>query len=313
MTSVTLPASDAITPKSVAIETVGLSKQYGDTLALVDVTLKVEHGRIFALCGTNGAGKTTLMRLLLNLEAPTAGSARVCHLDTQCEGPRVRAHVGYMLEPGPARPGTTGQHLMTQAAAYFIRWDQDYAGRLCRAIDLDPGRPMASLSAGVRRRWQLVLALAHRPPLLLLDEPTDKLDPVARQAAWTLLAEHLADTPTTVLMATHHVHETERLIDDVGILRSGRLVHQGERDALGAVVARYRVELPAEWTPPATLDAAGLVRPVTTQSRVQQWTLVGQRKQLVSHFTASGARVCDITAVPLDEAVHALLTTEALE
>ena len=168
--------------------------------------------------------------------------------------------------------------LLRHAAAFYPAWDPAYADHLARALGVRPHRRVGALSKGETRRLQLVLALAHRPALLLLDEPTDGLDPVVRNRALALLAEHLADSPTTVLISTHHLHELESLADHVGVLRDGRLVAQMPRDELQRTVRRYRVEVPEGWEAPR--GAAG-DRAAALQRRARRaWTLVGEERDV---------------------------------
>src|SRR5689334_1654463 len=124
--------------------------------------------------------------------------------------------------------------LLEHVAAFYPSWDSAYAEHLVKALDIRLDRRTGSLSKGQARRVQLVMAMAHRPPLLLLDEPTEGLDPVARRQLLTLVSEHLSDSPTTMIIATHHVHEVENLADHVGALNAGNLVAQMSRDELDA-------------------------------------------------------------------------------
>jgi ABC-2 type transport system ATP-binding protein len=153
-----------------------------------------------------------------------------------------------------------------------------------------------------------VVALAHRPPLLLLDEPTDGLDPLVRRRVLTLLAEHLADCPTTVVITTHHIHEVESLADHVGVLRGGRLAGQMTRDELQRTVRRYRIELPEGWEAPRDLVVAGPRRGRTP--REVQWTVVGNEPEVRERLTSAGARVHEVSTLPLEEAALALLPEE---
>ena len=159
------------------------------------------------------------MKVLLNLERPDAGRSEVFGLDTASRGPEVRAQVGYVPERHEHDyPWMTCGRLIQHVAAYYPAWDHAYAAHLSDVFGVRPRRKVGTLSKGEARRLQFVLALAHRPPLLLLDEPADGLDPVIRNRAFAQLAEHLADSPTTVLIATHHIHEVESLADHVGVL-----------------------------------------------------------------------------------------------
>lgn len=293
-----------------AVTTRGLSKRYAGEPALDGVDLQVPEGAVYVLAGANGAGKSTTLKVLMNLEVPDAGTARVFGLDTVQRAPDARAQIGYLPEHHEAGYGwMTCGRLLRHAAAYYPAWDAPYADRLVHALDLRPHRKAGTLSKGESRRLQLALALAHRPPLLLLDEPTDGLDPVVRNRTLALLAEHLADTPTTVLISTHQVHEVESLADHVGVLRSGRLVAQMPRDELQRTVRRYRMEVPEGWGAPPDLAAAGLRR--SSAGREVQWTLMGEEREVTERLGSSGARVREATSLSLEDAVLALLSEES--
>ena len=289
-----------------AVATRGLSKSYGGERALDRVELRVPEGAVYVLIGANGAGKSTTLKVLMNLERPDAGSAEVFGLDTGRRGPEVRAQIGYVPERHDVgNRWMTGARLLRHVSAYYPSWDHAYAEHLARALDVRLHRRVGTLSKGEGRRLQLVLALAHRPPLLLLDEPTDGLDPVVRSRALTLLTEHLADSPTTVVMSTHHVHEVEKLADHVGVLRGGQLVAQMPRDQLRRTVRRYRVELPDGWTPPADLAVSAARR-----GREAQWTVQGEQDAVTERLAAAGARVHDVSALALEDATLAFLADE---
>ena len=292
-----------------AVSTHDLSKRYGGETALDRVDLRVPDGAVYVLVGANGAGKSTTLKMLLNLERPDAGTAEVFGMDTARQGPQVRAQIGYVPERHtPGYPWMTCGRLLRHAAAYYPAWDHAYADELSRALDLRLARRVGALSKGETRRLQLVLALAHRPALLLLDEPTDGLDPVVRQRTLALLAEHMGETPTTVLVSTHHVHEMENLADHVGVLRNGRLVAQLSRDDLKRTVRRYQVEIPDGWELPAELRVVGPRR--SRPGREAQWTLMGEERDVTERLARSGASVRDVTTLPLDDAALAFLSEE---
>lgn len=288
-----------------AVATHALSKRYGSELALDDVNVRVPDGAVYVLVGANGAGKSTTLKVLMNLERADAGTAEILGLDSVRRGPEARAQVGYVPERQEhAYRWMTCGALLEHVAAYYPAWDQVYADRLCLAFELRPHRKVATLSKGESRRLQLVLALAHRPPVLLLDEPTDGLDPVVRKRTLSLLAEHLADTPTTILMSSHRIHELESLADHVGVLRNGRLVAQLSRDELRHTVGRYLVEVPAGWQASRELQAAGAP---SNSGRQAQWTLVGDQRELIDRLTLAGALVREVQPLALEDATLALL------
>ena len=289
-----------------AVATYGLSKRYGRESALDHVDLRVPDGAVYVLVGANGAGKSTLFKVLMNLERANAGTAEVFGLDTGRKGPEVRAQVGYVPErqDAPYRSMTCAR-LLQHAAAFYPEWDHTYANHLIRALGVRPERRVAGLSKGETRRLQLVLALAYRPPLLLLDEPTEGLDPVVRRRALALLAEHLADAPTTVLISTHHISEMESLADHVGVLRDGRLVAQMPREDLQRTVRSYHLEVPDGWAAPRELQTAALQR--SSAGRDVRCTLVGEEREVTRRLAATGARVRQVSKLPLEDAALAFL------
>ena len=295
---------------ALAVETKNLSKSYGKLPALDRVDFQVPDGSVYVLVGANGAGKSTTFKILLNLERPDSGTASVFGLDTVANGPQARAQIGYVPErhDPPYRWMTCGR-LLQHCAVYYPSWDTKYADHLTKSFDIRMDRKSGSLSKGEGRRLQLVMALAHRPPLLVLDEPTEGLDPLARQRLLTVVSEHLADSPTTIVIATHHVHEVENLADHIGALHEGRLVAQMSRDELQRDVRRYQLELPETWKAPDGL-AAAQVR-TSANKRDAQMTIIGDEMEITERLAGSGAQVRNAQRLTFEEAALALLSGEA--
>ena len=292
-----------------AVTTHALSMRYGKQTALDAVDLRVPEGAVYVLIGANGAGKSSAMKVLLNLQRPHEGRAEVFGLDTIADGPRVRAQVGYIPEAQEHDyKWLTCGRLIQHVATHYPAWDHAYAARLIELFGVRPERKAGTLSKGENRRLQFVLALAHRPPLLLLDEPTDGLDPMVRNRTLAHLAEHLADTPTTVVIATHHIHEVESLADHVGVLNAGKLVAQMSRDDLRRTVRRYRVEVAEGWEAPSALRTPTLRR--SPGGREAQWTLIGEERDVVARLAAAGATVREVTPLGLEDAALAFLSEE---
>ena len=289
-----------------AAVTEGLAKRYGREVALGGVDLQVPQGAVFVLAGANGAGKSTLLRTFLNLVRADAGRVEVLGMNPRRQGPEVRARIGYVPESiDTGHRWMQVGRLLEHHATYFPSWDPDYAKRLVRALEIRPERRIAHLSKGQTRRVQLVMALAHRPSLLLLDEPTDGLDPVARDEVLGLVSEHLADTGCTILVSTHLVYELERLADHLGVMSGGRLVAQVRRDELHRKLRLYRAEGPEGWVGPPDLNGAVLRR--RGSGREIQWTVWGEEADIAGRIAGSGALVRDVQALSLDEAVISLL------
>jgi ABC-2 type transport system ATP-binding protein len=290
-----------------ALETRGVAKRYSaDAVALDALDLQVPAGAVYVLVGPNGAGKSTTLRVLLDLVRADRGTASVLGIDTAREPALARAQVGYVPEVVDTAYGwLTVRGLLKHHAAFYHAWDWAYADALCRRLGLRMDERFRALSKGGARRVALVTALAHRPPVLLLDEPTDGLDPLAREDFGALLVEHMADAPTTVLWSTHHVHDAERLADHVGVLRNGRLLLQSQVDAVRQGLRRYRAEVPDGWTGAPGLNGDVLVR--AHSGRQIDWTVWGDERDVAERLSASGATVREAGHLSLEDAALALL------
>jgi ABC-2 type transport system ATP-binding protein len=290
-----------------AVSTSALSKRYGSQTALNGLDLNVPEGAVYILVGPNGAGKTTLLRALLDLCRADSGQAQVLGLSTTQDGPAVRSQIGYV----PDHPDLifadykVGQ-VLRHHSVYFPAWDFEYADRLTSSLEIDLDSRCSTLSKGQARRVQLVQALAHRPALLLLDEPTDGLDPLVRDRVLGLVAEHLDTSPSTVLISTHLVHEVEGLGDHLGVLRNGHLVAQIERGELDRRLLVALGEVPDGWdlVPPFPVVAH------THRGREHAWTLWTDGEPIDDRLAATGITVRSVESLSLEGATRALLAME---
>lgn len=289
------------------VETRSLAKTYRATRALDGLDLTVPDGSVYLLVGPNGAGKTTTLKILLDLVRPSSGEALVFGRDPASEGAIVRAGIGYVPEGPPDGVGwmRVGRFLR-HMAAFRPTWDEEYAASLVRDLELDPNRKMGRLSKGQSRRVQIAAALAYRPPLLLLDEPAEGLDPVVRDRLNQILVRHISETRTTMLVSTHHIQEMERLADHMGVIRKGRLIAQQGKDHYGSMLRRYLFEPGKGWAQPADLESAVLHR--NGSGAEAAWTIWGDEERVRSRLSAAGASVRAVETIPLEEAAVALLT-----
>jgi beta-exotoxin I transport system ATP-binding protein len=206
-----------------ALETSLLSKSYGATRALVELDLRVEPGQVFGFLGPNGAGKTTTIRMLLGLQRPTSGAARVLGLDAQADGVEIHHRVGYLPGELALYPRLSGRQHLDWFARARGEPDLSLADELCERFAVVLDRPARELSKGNRQKLGLVLAFMHRPELLILDEPTSGLDPLMQDEFERLVRETVSEGKT-VFLSSHELDEVQRLADRVAIIRSGRLV-----------------------------------------------------------------------------------------
>ena len=267
------------------IRTHQLTKRYGRSRGITRLDLEVLPGEVFGYLGPNGAGKTTTIRLLLDLIRPTEGRAEVFGLDSHREGLAIRQRVGYL--PGELR--LYGSLSASELFAYFghlrKRPDGADAARIAEALDLDITREIRTLSHGNRQKVGLVQALMGRPELVILDEPTQGLDPFVQQSFYRLLEEARAEG-RTVFMSSHVLPEIERTCDRVGIVREGRLLAV-ERVADLKTREMRRLELRFGAPVPAEVFAAiPAIRELTVDGSVVTCSIVGSMDSL---FKAAAA------------------------
>jgi len=253
------PASDW----HAAVQVESVTKRFGSTLALDDVSLSVEPGRVLALLGPNGAGKTTLIRILTTLLVPDSGRATVAGLDVGRDATAIRGLIGLAGQFASVDELLTGRENLELVGllyhldrAAYRRRAQDALERMTLTSAGD--RPVKTYSGGMRRRLDLAASLIGRPPILFLDEPTTGLDPRTRNDLWQFIEELVAEG-TTVLLTTQHMDEAEHLADRIVVLDTGRVVAQGTadelKDQLGGDVLEIRVADPADLERAAALVA----------------------------------------------------------
>jgi ABC-2 type transport system ATP-binding protein len=234
-------------PPEIAVETEGLSKSYGDVVALHGVDLRAETGTVLGLLGPNGAGKTTAVRILTTLLQPDAGSARVAGLDVVRDAARVRARIGLAGQYAAVDENLTGfENLEMVGRLYHLgrRKARDRAHELLASFELSDagGRLVRTYSGGMRRRLDLAAALVARPPVLFLDEPTTGLDIRSRLALWEAI-EALVAEGTTVLLTTQYLDEADRLTNRIAVIDRGLVIAEGTPDELKDQVGGERLDI----------------------------------------------------------------------
>jgi len=286
------------------IEVEGLRKSYGRTEALSGVDFQIPKGGVALLVGPNGAGKTTLLKVLLDLLPREAGAIRVGSLDPAREGPRIRAVVGFL--PEEIRfpfERLRVREVLDLNRRFRPRWDPEYAEELARALELKVDRPWGKLSKGESRRVQLACALAHRPPFLLLDEPTDGLDPLGRERVLGLLAEHLAQSGATAVYCTHVLHEAQALADRLVVLADGRVRLEEDADVLRTNHRRIRFSLRESRAPSAPF----LLRDESREGPERRWVVRAQEEEIRTWAESHHLSLIDVEPVSLGDTALAYL------
>jgi ABC-2 type transport system ATP-binding protein len=205
------------------IQTSHLTKYYGKARGIIDLDLAVEKGEVFGYLGPNGAGKTTTIRALLGYLNPTSGSAQVLSRDAVRDAVPLRRRISYLPGELALYPNLTGEQTLRYFASLAGGVDWPYAKSLAARLDFDMSRKVGQLSSGNRKKLGLLQALMRRSELLILDEPTNGLDPLIQQIFYDLVRE-ARQAGQTVFLSSHILPEVERVCDRVGIIREGRLV-----------------------------------------------------------------------------------------
>jgi beta-exotoxin I transport system ATP-binding protein len=223
------------------IQTEKLTKSYGEHRGIVDVDLEVDEGEVFGFLGPNGAGKTTTIRTILDLIRPTSGRALVFGIDSSVDPVAIHRRVGYIPGEFTLYDRLTGRQTIEYFANLRGGVDATYQASLIERFDLDASRRFKEYSKGNKQKVGLIIALQHRPELLILDEPTSGLDPLVQQSFYELVREASAEG-RTVFLSSHILSEVERTCDRVAIIRDGGLVKVDRVEALRDL-AHHQIEL----------------------------------------------------------------------
>jgi ABC-2 type transport system ATP-binding protein len=201
-----------------------LTRRFGARAVLSSVTLEIPRGGVYGLVGANGAGKTTLIRHILGLLRAQEGSVRVFGRDPVADPVSVLSRIGYLSEENDLPHWMRVDELMRYSRAFYPGWDDAYADELRTRFALDPMAKIKTLSKGQKARAGLVVALAYRPELLVLDEPSSGLDPIVRRDILGAVLRTIADEGRTVLFSSHLLEEVEQVGDHVTMIREGKVV-----------------------------------------------------------------------------------------
>jgi ABC-2 type transport system ATP-binding protein len=209
-----------------------LTRRFGATTALDAVTLSMPRGAVYGLVGANGAGKTTLIKHILGLLRAESGSVRVFDLDPVADPVAVLSRIGYLSEENDLPGWMRVDELIRYSRAFYPDWDDAYAEELRRSFALDSAAKIRTLSKGQKARAGLLVALAHRPELLVLDEPSSGLDPIVRRDILGAVIRTIADEGRTVLFSSHLLEEVEEVADHVTMISGGRIALSAPLDAI---------------------------------------------------------------------------------
>jgi ABC-2 type transport system ATP-binding protein len=280
------------------VEIQRVTRTFSSKKAIDDLSLCVPRGGVFGLIGGNGAGKTTVIKHILGLLKAQTGSVRVFGLDPVQNPVGTLGRIGYLSEDRDLPDWMTVSELMRYTQAFFPAWDEAYAAELREAFDLDPNARIKTLSRGQRARAGLLAALAHRPELLVLDEPSSGLDPVVRRDILGAIIRTIADEGRTVLFSSHLLDEVERVADRVAIIHDGRILLTAPMDEIKESHRRMTLRFGQSHNRPPALVGA-----LSFEGKGSDWTYIcsGESSQLRRAAEALGATVMDDAPLTLDE------------
>jgi ABC-2 type transport system ATP-binding protein len=279
-----------------AIRLDGVSKAYR-FFELRDVTLRLAAGQILGLVGPNGAGKSTTMRILMAFVEQDGGDVEVLGYSMPRQQAVAKRDVGFVSdEMGLYSPETLAWH-MSFVAGIYPSWDQAYAEQLLNRFNLRAAQPVKGLSHGERIKAGLLLALARRPRLLVLDEPTTGLDPVARYEVLNELMEVIADERRAVLFSSHNTHDVEQISDQIAFMDRGQLIDTSDKETFLDRWRRMQLDVPEGGTVPLV---PGIVDLQTT-GRVAVATTNAYTPSLTTELQRAGATVREIQRMTLEE------------
>ena len=280
------------------VEVESLTRRFGAKLALDNVSLQIPRGIVLGLVGENGAGKTTLIKHLLGLLKAQQGRVSVFGKNPVDDPVGVLGQIGYLSEDRDMPDWMKVGELLRYSQAFYPNWDEVLAEELRQTFELNLSQKIKSLSRGQRARAGLLVALAHRPPLLVLDEPSSGLDPIVRRDILSAIIRTVADEGRNVLFSSHLLDEVERVADSVAMIHQGRIVLT---DSLDDVISRhYRLTLrfnKPQAVPPVLPGA------LSCRGERLEWTVVcnGELEQVKSEAESLGAQILEETNASLDE------------
>jgi len=275
-----------------------LTRRFDGKAALRDVTVRVPRGRVFGVVGENGAGKTTLIKHILGLFRAQAGSVSVFGKDPVRHPKEVLARIGYLSESPDFPEWMTVAQFMNYMAAFYPTWDRPYAARLLEMVNLDPRKKIRELSKGQQARVGLCAAQAHRPELLLLDEPSSGLDPVARNEILLAIIRTVVDEGRSVLLSSHLLDEVERVCDHLVFFSSGAVLLSESMEAVLEKHYLLSVRCPGK---PLWQSVPGVFKAREHNGEWQLWCYCGI-EPLVARLRQLGAEVLSQRRLSLHEA-----------
>ena len=287
-----------------AIETEQLRYRVGKAFEIPALDLRVPTGSIYGFLGPNGSGKTTTIRLILGLLQPLSGRITVLGRPMPAQYARILRHVGYVPEQPHLDATMTMRELIDFQAAFYAQWDRARAEELVKRFELDADRLFGRLSKGQKAKVMILLALAQRGDLLVLDEPTDGLDPVVRRDILSALVTYVSERGATIFISSHRVHELERVCDWIAVMDNGRLITESPMEKLKHGTKRLVVTgAPAEIVNPPFQ----LLTRESANGAGEYWVVGNWEPDMTTYVESLGASIRDVIDLDLEDGFVELL------
>lgn len=205
------------------IETKNLTKNYGKNRGIQDINISVKEGEIFGFIGPNGAGKSTTIKTLLNFIYPTSGSSKILGMDIVEDSSKIKEYIGYVPSEVRYYDDVKVKDIIKYSKSFYSKIDQEYVDKICNELELDMNKKMGELSLGNKKKVSIAQALIHSPKLLILDEPTNGLDPLMQNKLFNILLKE-KEKGNTVFLSSHNLTEVQNLCDRACVIKDGKII-----------------------------------------------------------------------------------------
>jgi len=279
-----------------AIDTKDLAKTYGDIRAVGGINLTVPHGSIYGFLGRNGAGKTTTIKMLLGLVRPTAGSARVLGMDVRNEHIAILQRTAFVSEKKNLYPRMTPSELVRFSRGFYPTWSDTAVEKYARLFEVPMKQRFEQLSNGNQTKVWLLLALCQGADLLILDEPTNALDPITVDQLLHVLAENAPERGCTIFFSSHQLEEVERIAEYAGFIDHGKLLIEARLDD---IKSEFRMITAAGNSLPA--QTSSQVLSVDVEKNFYRYVVTRDAEAFAADLSRNGATVASISTLGLRE------------
>ena len=280
------------------IEIKELTKRFGETKALDEVSFRIEKGSVFGLVGSNGAGKSTLLRILAGVFSPDSGAAYI-NGEEPFENIGIKQKTAYVSDFPYFYPGASLESSASYMKMFYTQWDDIRYANLKSVFPINPIQKISTMSKGMQRQAAIILALSYNPQVILFDEIFDGLDPVIRELVKKILIEYVDETKATVVIASHNLRELEGFCDHIGLLHKGGILL--EKDIDSDSIGVYRIQFVMEEEDFEAVKPLLNIVKESRQGRMTQLTVRGEREEISDLINSRAPVFFELLPLTLEE------------